>query len=86
MPAVVFWHAAEHLGMAAALLIRCQEGALQVWLEEMCHILNREVGGAGRVIRELQSKARVRPWAKESQEAGDAVKCLKNQHGLDRGG
>src|SRR3984885_7435415 len=81
---VDFWHAAEYLGGAAAVLFRGQEGAKRVWLEEMCHILKHEVGGAGRVIRELQSKARVRPWAKESEEVSDAVRYFKNQQGAGR--
>jgi hypothetical protein len=81
---VDFWHAAQYLGGAAAVLFRGQEGAKRVWLEEMCHILKHDVGGASRVIRELQSKARVRPWAKQSEEVIDAVRYFKNQHGEGR--
>jgi hypothetical protein len=81
---VDFWHAAEYLGAAAAVLFRGQDGARRVWLEQMCHILKHEVGGAGRVIRELQSKARVRPWAKQSEEVGDAVRYFKNQNARGR--
>jgi hypothetical protein len=81
---VDFWHAAEYLGGAAAVLFRGQEGAKRVWLEEMCHILKHEVGGASRVIRELQSKARVRPWAKGSEEVVGAVRYFKNQNGEGR--
>jgi hypothetical protein len=38
------------------------------------------VEGAGRVIRELKSEARARPWAKESEEVGEAVQYFTNQH------
>src|SRR5215469_6132670 len=65
---VDFWHAVEDLGDAAAVLFRGQEGARRVWLDEMCQILKHEVGGAARVIRELKSKARSRPWAKRKEE------------------
>jgi hypothetical protein len=81
---VDFWHAAEYLGGAATVLFRGQVGPRRVWLEEMCHILKHDVGGAGRVIRELRSKARVCPWAKRSAEVGNAVKYFKDQHGEGR--
>jgi hypothetical protein len=81
---VDFWHAAEYLGGAAAVLFRGQEGARRVWLEEMCHILKHEVGGAGRVLRELRSKARARPWAKGNEEVDDAVRYFTNQHAQGR--
>jgi hypothetical protein len=81
---VDFWHAVEYLGGAAAVLFRSQEGARRIWLDEMCHILKHEVGGAARVIRELKSKARSRPWAKESEEVGDAVRYFTNQHAEGR--
>ena len=81
---VDFWHAVEYLGGAAAVLFRGQEGARRVWLDEMCHILKHEVGGAARVIRELKSKARSRPWAKESEEVGDAVRYFTNRHAEGR--
>ena len=81
---VDFWHAVEYLGDAAAVLFRGQEGERRVWLDEMCHILKHEVGGAGRVIRELKSKARARPWAKESEEVGAAVRYFTNRHAEGR--
>jgi hypothetical protein len=81
---VDFWHAAEYLGAAAAVLFRGQDGARRLWLEEMCHSLKHESEGAARVIRELQTKARVRPWAKTSEEVKDAVRYFQNQQAAGR--
>src|SRR5262249_17438401 len=81
---VDFWHAVEDLGDAAAVLFRGQEEARRVWLDGMGHVLKDEVGGAGRVIRELKSQARSRPWAKGSEEVGAAVRSFTNQHAAGR--
>src|SRR5512142_1778483 len=41
-----FWHAAEYLGKAAVVLYRGQPRTREAWLEEACHRLKHEPGGA----------------------------------------
>ncbi len=36
------------------------------------------------MIRELWSKAQVRPWTKDSEEVADALRYFANQHGQGR--
>lgn len=81
---VDFWHAAEYLGAAAAVLFRGQDLARRSWLDEMCHVLKHEPAGAGRVIRDLRSKAGVRPWAKASEEVTAALRYFENQNKAGR--
>jgi hypothetical protein len=81
---VDFWHAAEYLGAAAAVLFRGQGPARKAWLDEMCHVLKQEPAGADRVIRDLRSKARVRPWAKASEEVTAALRYFENQNAAGR--
>ena len=81
---VDFWHAAEYLGAAAAVLFRGQDLARRSWLDEMCHVLKHEPAGAGRVIRDLRSKAGVRPWAKASEEVTAALRYFENQNEAGR--
>ena len=42
-----FWHAAEYLGKAAVVLYRGHPRRKEEWLEEACHRLKHDVGGAG---------------------------------------
>jgi len=81
---VDFWHAAEYLGAAAAVLFRGQGPARKAWLDEMCHVLKQEPAGADRVTRDLRSKARVRPWAKASEEVTAALRYFENQNAAGR--
>jgi hypothetical protein len=81
---VDFWHAAEYLGAAAAVLFRGQGPARKAWLDEMCHVLKQEPAGADRVIRDLRSKARVRPWAKANEEVTAALRYFENQNAAGR--
>jgi hypothetical protein len=81
---VDFWHAAEYLGAAASVLFRGQEMARKSWLNEMCHVLKHGPAGAVRVIQDLRSKARVRPWAKGSEEVVAALRYFENQNGAGR--
>jgi hypothetical protein len=81
---VDFWHAAEYLGAAAAVVFRGQDLARKSWLDEMCHVLKHEPAGAERVIRDLRSKARTRPWAKTSEEVTDALRYFENQNEAGR--
>ena len=43
---VDFWHAVEYLGKAAAVLYRGQPETRQKWMDESCHTLKHEPGGA----------------------------------------
>jgi hypothetical protein len=81
---VDFWHAAEYLGAAAAVLFGKHDLTRRSWLNEMCHILKHESQGAARVIRDLRSKARVRPWAKTSVGVKDALRYFANQNAAGR--
>jgi hypothetical protein len=80
---VDFWHATEDLG-AAAVLFRGQGPARKAWLDEMCHVLKQEPAGADQVTRDLRSKARVRPWAKASEEVTAALRYFENQNAAGR--
>ena len=70
-----FWHAAEYLGKAAAVLYRGQPATREAWLDDACHRLKHEPGGAEWVLKQLRSLARERPWAKDrrGRAAGDHV-------------
>ncbi len=63
---VDFWHAAEYLGKAAAVLYRGRPATRQSWTEASCHTLRHEPGGAATVLKQLKSLAEVRPWAKDN--------------------
>src|SRR3954469_5072721 len=52
---VDFWHAAEYLGKAAAVLYRGRPETRRSWMDESCHTLKHEPGGAQRVLRRLKS-------------------------------
>src|SRR3954468_23631245 len=63
-----FWHAAEYLGKAAAVLYRGHPRTKEAWLEEACHRLKHEPGGAEWVLKQLRRLARERPWAKGNED------------------
>jgi hypothetical protein len=46
-----FWHAAEYLGKAAVVLYRGHPRQKGAWLEEACHRLKHDVGGARWVLK-----------------------------------
>jgi hypothetical protein len=75
-----FWHAAEYLGKAAAVLFRGQTKAQESWMENRCHRLKHELGAAGELVKEVQRLARVRPWAKKAEEVTRAVTYFQNQN------
>jgi hypothetical protein len=81
---VDFWHAAQYLGGAAAVLFRGQPAACREWLDEHCHTLKHEPGGAGVVLRRLKAQARIRPWAKDDEDVSRAISYFANQHGAGR--
>jgi hypothetical protein len=81
---VDFWHAAEYLGKAAAVLYRGQPATCRSWMETSCHTLKHEPGGAAAVLKQLKSLARARPWAKESEDVQRAITYFTNQSGSGR--
>jgi hypothetical protein len=81
---VDFWHAAEYLGKAAAVLYRGQPAAREAWLEENCHRLKHDLGGAEVVLKQLRYQAKVRPWAKGDEDVQRAITYFANQSGAGR--
>ncbi|MBX6316778.1 MAG: hypothetical protein IRY99_28280 [Isosphaeraceae bacterium] len=79
-----FWHAAEYLGKAAVVLYRGHPRTKEAWLEEACHRLKHDVGGAGWVLKQLRRLARERPWAKGDEEVQRAITYFANQSGAGR--
>ena len=79
-----FWHAAEYLGKAAAVLYRGYPRTREAWLDEACHRLKHEPGGAGWVLKRLRSLARERPWAKDNEDVQKAITYFANQSGAGR--
>jgi hypothetical protein len=79
-----FWHAAEYLGKAAVVLYRGHPRTKEAWLEEACHRLKHEGGGAVWVLKRLRSLARERPWAKDDEDVQKAITYFANQSGAGR--
>src|SRR4051812_20889439 len=79
-----FWHAAEYLGKAAAVLYRGHPRTREAWLEEACHRLKHEPGGAEWVLRQVRRLARERPWAKGHEDVRRAITDFANQSGAGR--
>jgi hypothetical protein len=79
-----FWHAAEYLGKAAAVLYRGQPQTRKAWLEDACHRLKHESGGADWVLKQLRRLARERPWAKGDEDVQRAITYFANQSGAGR--
>jgi hypothetical protein len=79
-----FWHAAEYLGKAAVVLYRGHPRTKEAWLEDACHRLKHEPGGAGWVLKQLRRLARERPWAKEDESVQRAITYFANQSGTGR--
>jgi hypothetical protein len=79
-----FWHAAEYLGKAAAVLYRGHPQTRKDWLDEACHRLKHESGGAAWVLKRLRSLARERPWAKTDEDVHKAITYFANQSGAGR--
>src|SRR5512135_343703 len=53
-------------------------------LDEACHRLKHDVGGAGWVLKRLRSLARERPWAKDDEDVQKAITYFTNQSGAGR--
>ena len=79
-----FWHAVEYLGKAAVVLYRGHPQARKAWLDEACHRLKHEPGGAVWVLKRLRSLARERPWAKDDEDVQKAITYFANQSGAGR--
>ena len=79
-----FWHAAEYLGKAAVVLYRGHPRTKEAWLEEACHRLKHEPGGAEWVLKQLRRLARERPWAKDHEDVQRAITYFANQSGAGR--
>jgi hypothetical protein len=76
---VDFWHAAEYLGKAAAVLYRGHPATRKSWIETSCHKLKHESGGAAAILKQLKSLARARPWAKDHEDVQRAITYFENQ-------
>ena len=79
-----FWHAVEYLGKAAVVLYRGHPQARKAWLDEACHRLKHESGGAAWVLKRLRTLARERPWARDDEDVQKAVTYFANQSGAGR--
>ena len=76
---VDFWHAAEYLGKAAAVLYRGDPATRKSWADARCHVLKHEPGGAAAILKQLKSLAKARPWAKEHEDVQRAITYFENQ-------
>jgi hypothetical protein len=76
---VDFWHAAEYLGKAAAVLYRGHPATREQWMDENCRRLKHDPGGAEAVLKQLRSQAKVRPWAKDDEDVQRAITYFANQ-------
>jgi hypothetical protein len=76
---VDFWHAVEYLGKAATVLYRGQVATREAWMNESCHRLKHEPGGAAAILKQLRSLSKVRPWAKEHEDVQRAITYFTNQ-------
>jgi hypothetical protein len=81
---VDYWHAVEYLGKAAAVIYRGQPETRQHWMDENCHTLKHEPGGAGVVLKRLKSLVKARPWAKADEDVQRAITYVTNQSGAGR--
>jgi hypothetical protein len=79
-----FWHAAEYLGKAAVVLYRGHPRTKEAWLEDACHRLKHDPGGAEWVLKQLRRLARERPWAKDHEDVQEAITSFANQSGAGR--
>ncbi len=79
-----FWHAAEYLGKAAVVLYRGHPRTKEAWLEDACHRLKHDPGGAEWVLKQLRRLARERPWAKGHEDVQRAITYFTNQGGAGR--
>jgi hypothetical protein len=74
-----FRHAAEYLGKEAVVFYRGHPRTKEARLEEACHRLKHEVGGAGWVLKRLRRLARERPWAKDHEDVQRTITSFANR-------
>ena len=74
-----FWHAAEYLGKAAAVLYRGQPATRRSWVDTSCHRLKHEPGGAAAIWKPLKSLAKALPWARDHEDVPRAITDFENQ-------
>jgi hypothetical protein len=79
-----FWHAAESLGKAAVVFYRGHPRTKEAWLEEACHRLKHDEGGAEWVLKRLRTLAKERPWARDDEDVQRAITYFTNQSGAGR--
>jgi hypothetical protein len=53
-------------------------------MEDNCHALKHDPGGAEAVLKQLRSRAKERPWAKADEDVQRAVTYFANQGGSGR--
>ena len=54
------------------------------WMDDSCHTLKHDPGGAAAVLKQLKSLAKVRPWAKDDEDVQRAITYFENQSGAGR--
>jgi hypothetical protein len=81
---VDFWHAAEYLGKAAAVIYRGRPHSRKAWMDDACHRLKHDPGGAEWVLKRLRTLARERPWARDDEDVVRAIVYFENQSGAGR--
>jgi len=81
---VDFWHASEYLGKAATVLFGKDPKSREAWMEEQCHTLKHEPGGAALVLKKLKYQAKARPWAKADPDVRSAITYFENQNAAGR--
>jgi hypothetical protein len=74
-----FWHAAEYLGDAAAVLFAGRPDARRAWLESSCHRLKHEVGSARQMIRDLRRMAAEKGVPSDQEDVAAAITYFTNQ-------
>ena len=76
---VDFWHAAEYLGKAAAVIYRSQSAMRKAWMDENCHKLKHEPRSATAILNQFKSLPKVRPGAENDEDVQRAITYFENQ-------
>jgi hypothetical protein len=75
-----FYHAAEYLSDAAAVLFAGRAAEKETWLEERCHRLKHESGAAAAILKELQRLSTESRTAKDPADVKKAITYFGNQN------
>ena len=76
-----FWHVSEYLGKAASALFRGKKKveAREEWLEQACHKLKHNVGGAARLLTELrENREKLKFPATEAKKLNATITYFEN--------